>query len=217
MNLAQHYYGDCVSTVAHQCGRLFTERAVFFLLDMEPPKVYTQSLHQRIDSLGSKVSPNVKRDLHALREIGNRVDHAALEDVKPEEKAEIVESVFRIALVALDIADRQCREQSRPHPSSNPHPQRTGTQQAPPVQSTSPTRCNAFAGLASTQQQRIPHNASELHQPPPSHRHTPRPNAFAAQPGSTTSGGTSEIANTTKKKKKGTGEKIQQVPECQIS
>lgn len=71
MNIAQHSYGDILSVVGHQCGRLFTERAVLFLHATYGLPVESKSfaLSAAIDSLKQvpDIPSSITTDLHALR------------------------------------------------------------------------------------------------------------------------------------------------------
>ena len=118
MNVAQENYGNAMSVVAHQCGRLFTERAVWALLGT-PPESASDNLNGRIGQLSMKrgnwpeyvrVAPTKQQlrglcvHLHALRGFGNRVDHESLPDVRPEEKPEIVHRVYAVAQFLVESA-----------------------------------------------------------------------------------------------------------------
>ena len=118
MNLAQEYYGNLASVVGHQCGRLLSERVVYFLLGGKSTG-WEDTLNARIKRLeddcvygkdalryGGAADPNlgVVDDLKALKDYGNRVDHEELDDVLPEEKPDIVHRAFRVASRVLEIA-----------------------------------------------------------------------------------------------------------------
>jgi len=114
MNVAQENYGNATSVVGHQCGRLFSERAVYFLLGGGSLD-RADSLRPRIERLvddcvyGPPKPPvEVVQDLHALCTYGNRVDHEELDDILPDEKPDLVHRVFRVAHYILTQARREC-------------------------------------------------------------------------------------------------------------
>jgi hypothetical protein len=108
LNVAQENYGNLLSVVGHQCGRLLTERAVHYLLGTPPPIVngIAESLSSRIEKVRREHQSTAGcevliADLHKLRNFGNRVDHENLDDIKPDEKPEIVHCAFRVAVFVM--------------------------------------------------------------------------------------------------------------------
>jgi hypothetical protein len=82
MNLCQQYYGELVSVVGHQGGRLIPERICTFILG--PPQG-VQNLIDRINALqdvDAHLAQRVVDDLHALRQYSNQADHDGTVDLQ---------------------------------------------------------------------------------------------------------------------------------------
>merc|ERR1712166_986767 len=115
MNLAQELYGNAVSLLGHQCGRLFTERAAYFLLGMEEGS-RRESLFTRLKQFkeeGSVYGPapiQVCDDLLTLKDYGNCVDHetSSSPNLAASQKPDIVHRVFRVATYLEHIALKPC-------------------------------------------------------------------------------------------------------------
>ena len=95
MNLIQTNYGHQMSVIGHQGGRLFPERAIFYLLGKGAAK--DENFYTRINQLKGTPHASLISDLHALSKYGNRVDHDELPDLRPNEKVDIVHGVYRVA------------------------------------------------------------------------------------------------------------------------
>jgi hypothetical protein len=104
MNLCQQYYGELVSVVGHQGGRLIPERICTFILG--PPEGKS-NLVDRINELQnvpgeSFASGAVIDDLHALRQYSNQADHDGTDDLQTHQKADIVDRVYRVVRAVLE-------------------------------------------------------------------------------------------------------------------
>jgi hypothetical protein len=101
MNLGQEFYGSALSVIGHQCGRLLCERVVAALIG--PPADERNVLAARLKELKLNLPGEIEfiNDLHKLREFGNRVDHEELDDLRPDEKGEVVECAYRVARALL--------------------------------------------------------------------------------------------------------------------
>ena len=116
MNNAQENYGRVRSFVGHQCGRLFVERVVFFLIGAGRTD-HSDTLNMRINQLrtpGSRFHNQISdtpliRDLHLLRDYGNRVDHEELDNLKSDELPDVVHLTYRTAKLLLVLGKIKCR------------------------------------------------------------------------------------------------------------
>jgi hypothetical protein len=108
MNLCQQYYGELVSVVGHQGGRLIPERICTFILG--PPEGKS-NLVDRINELqnvpcsvvaGQSFAWRVVDDLHALRQYSNQADHDGTDDLQVPQKADIVDRVYRVVRAVLE-------------------------------------------------------------------------------------------------------------------
>jgi hypothetical protein len=103
----QHRYKSDLFVVGGQ-GRLFVERALgVFIPAAALAAAAASRMHLQItDKIkvlddGHYASEEVVAACHKLRQSGNRTDHDEVDDLKPEEKPDVIKNVFIVAKALL--------------------------------------------------------------------------------------------------------------------
>jgi hypothetical protein len=106
LNLMQHRYKSDLFVVGGQ-GRLFVERALGVFIPATALAAETSmhlNIKDKIDLMEKKhyASKEVVAACHKLRLYGNRTDHDEGDDLKPEEKPDVIKNVFIVAKALLN-------------------------------------------------------------------------------------------------------------------
>jgi hypothetical protein len=112
LNLMQHRYKSDLSVIGNQ-GRLFVERALGVFIPaaaLEAAAADAAAANRHLEIAGKirlmddghYTSREVVAACHKLRQYGNRTDHDEGDDLKPEEKPDVIKNVFIVAKALLN-------------------------------------------------------------------------------------------------------------------